>query len=308
MIRIGQLTDIHVADFADLRALDFIGKRGTGWYNYQRSRAEEYSRDVLRACVQALVEEAPDLVIVSGDLSNLGLRSEWQAARRLLEPIAEAGIRVSVIPGNHDAYVPSCLDGGFEDIFADWLKADARDDEPYPYIVRLGDISVLHLNSGVPTPPILAYGRVGGLQLDAARRLAQAERTEGRSVVIAVHHHPTRAPHKKREWRRGLHDAPALRALARELECPLMLHGHNHYFHARRLRGCPESFVVGCSSSTTARPSPAPRRGQTVVYDLDRSGLRGLRTRWWSGQSLGPWTDVALAEIPEETPHEALDA
>lgn len=307
MIRIGQLTDIHVAEFSDLRRRDFFGKRGTGWFNYRRSRASEYDDRVLGACVGALIDAAPDLVIVSGDLSNLGLRSEWRAARAVLQPLDDAGIRVSVIPGNHDVYVRAALDGGFEEIYADWLVADARGTDVYPYVVRHDDVAVLHLNSGIPTPPLLAFGKVGHRQLDVARTLGRAERQAGRTVVVALHHHPTRAPHKEREWPRGLHDAPAVRALARELEASVMLHGHNHYFHTRRMRGSRGTFIVGCSSSTTSRGGPEPRRGQALLYTVDADGLQRLESCWWANGSLGAWTDVPLDGIPEETAHEALD-
>ena len=310
MTTIGQLTDIHVAAFSDLRVRDAFNKRATGWVNYTRKRKAEYGREVVEACIAALVDARPDLVVVTGDLSNLALRSEWIAARDLLTPLVEAGIRYTVIPGNHDTYLAQALGGDFEQVFAPALVADAREATPYPYVVRVGATSVVHVNSGIPTPPMLAFGRVGPEQLRAIRHLAAEEQAAGQTLVVAVHHHPTRAPHKTREWPRGMHDAPAFRALCRELGVALVMHGHNHVFHARRMRRS-ETVVVGCSSSTTRRQSPETHRGQTLLYTIDDAPtaqrLVRLQSRDWTRDGLGPWTDHAVARIPEETAHEALD-
>lgn len=310
MTTIGQLTDIHVAAFADLRLRDAFNKRATGWVNYTRKRKAEYGREVVEACVASLVEARPDLVVVSGDLSNLGLRSEWVAARSLLQPLSDAGLRYTVIPGNHDTYLPEATRGGFEAVFDEALVADARGASTYPYVVRVGATSVLHVNSGIPTPPMLAFGRVGAPQLDALRTLGMTERAAGQTLVVAIHHHPTRAPHKPREWPRGLRDAAPFREICRALNVALVLHGHNHVFHARRMRGA-ETHIVGCASSTSRRTAPETHRGQVMLYTLDdRAGaqrLSKLQSRDWNGTGLDPWTDHPVARIPEESAHEALD-
>lgn len=309
LARIGQLTDIHVRDFSGMRFTDLFRKRLIGYANYERRRKKEYDAGVVRAAVAGLIDAAVDHVVVTGDLSNVALESAWRSARALLEPLRGAEIGVSVIPGNHDAYVPSALDGTFERVFDDWL-GDLRDrPHPYPYVVRIGPVSLVHVNTGVPTPPIQAFGRLGGPQLERLDALLEQEREAGQTLVVALHHHPTRAPHKQHELPRGLHDAAPFRALLRTHRVALVLHGHNHYHHARRLRGAPETLIVGCSCSTTTQATPLPRRGQWLLAEVAAGGVQRIAHRWWDRAEgrFGPEEELSLGDVPEESAHEALD-
>ncbi len=307
-VRIAHLSDIHVDDFTDLRLRDMVGKRFTGWVNHRRNRSHEYDAAVLWGAVARIVDEQPDLAVVSGDLTNLGLASELRAARTILQPLADAGIPLRVVPGNHDYYVRSSTLGTFEEVFREWQQADARLGEAYPFVARVDDVACLFFNSGVPTPPIMAFGRVGPEQLDRGRRLAAAERDAGRGLVFVVHHHPTRAPHRRVEWTRGLRDAAAFRRLAASSGAHLVLHGHNHYEHFRRLAEHPDTTVCGISSGTTTRRSPAARVGQIGLYELDASGVSRLGVSDWDGvDRFGQWRWVTPDEVPVESARERLD-
>lgn len=288
--RIGQISDIHVWDDADLGALDFLSKRATGWLNFRMSRREEYSAAVLSAAIGRLVAERPDLVVVSGDVSNLGLRSELLAARATLQPLRDAGILVTVIPGNHDYYLRSSTRGEFESVFADMQQADARiAGSPYPYLLRVGAARVLHFNSAIATPPLGAWGRVGTKQLDDAGALLDGN--PGGPVVVAMHHHPVRALHKRVEITRELKDAPAVRAFCVQHSVALVVHGHNHYSQYTRLGRADGPLVVGVSSGTTNRTEPEQRRGEVAIYELDASGLIAARSFRYNAQA-GAFSDV----------------
>lgn len=307
-VRIGQLTDIHVADFADLRWTDFFGKRATGWFNYKSKREQEYEPHILESAVHRLVREEPDVVVVSGDLSNLGLPSEWRAALRILEPLREAGIRTVVIPGNHDYYVPSSAGGAFESVCREWQRADVREGDAYPYVVRARDVAILCFNSALPTPPIMAWGAVDDAQIERARRLARAETVAGRTVVFAVHHHPTRAPNHTREWHRGFRNVVAFRKLAAEVGATLVMHGHNHFEHRRRLREAPAVAVCGLSSAITTRELPPERMAQVGMYEVAAGALQRAGVASWDSRQVlfGEWAWHEAGDIPIESELEAL--
>src|SRR5262249_58044143 len=59
-------------------------------------------RDTLTA---DLLETAPDHIVVTGDIINISLPNEYALAQAWLRSLG-APDRVTVIPGNHDAYVP----------------------------------------------------------------------------------------------------------------------------------------------------------------------------------------------------------
>ena len=305
-IRVGQMTDIHVPDFSDLRPIDFLGKRATGWVNFTRKRAQEYDQNIVRAGVARFVEERPDLVVISGDLTNLALPSEFRASLKLLEPLKDAGVRTVVFPGNHDYYVPAAANGQFEELCSEWQDADARGDSFYPFVCRAEDVAVICFNSAIPTPPMLAYGIVDDAQIARGRELAAVESAAGRTIVFALHHHPTRAPHKKREWTRGLRNAQAFRAAAADCGAVLVMHGHNHYEHARRMLDAEHVCISGISSSTTSKGAPPACVGQIGLYEFDGGRMTHLGIASWDGGRFGDWHRSAPDDIPIESPVEAM--
>ena len=56
----------------------------------------------LQACVQRLLtlDPAPDLVVMTGDLTDLGRPEEYAHLRQLLAPLPQP---ILAVPGNHDA-------------------------------------------------------------------------------------------------------------------------------------------------------------------------------------------------------------
>jgi len=303
-MRIGQLTDIHVWDPRSMRRVDWLGKRATGWVNYTRKRAAEYSIDVLCAAIARQVEARPDVVFVSGDLTNLGLRSELEAASEHLQPVRDAGIPIVVVPGNHDFYVPAAMRGDFETVFGDELGEPAGVGT-WPRCVRVGSTSLVLVNSALPVPPLMAWGRIGDTQMADIDRVVAAETRAGQTVAIGLHHHPTRAPHKRYDGSRNLRDAAALRAIAERHGVALMMHGHNHYFHVRRMREA-TTIIGGISSSTTAHPGAPYRMGQTAIWTV-ADGTVGLEVANVDPDTgtFGDWIEHPLDAVPEESLAEA---
>ena len=294
--RIVQLSDIHVWEPSGLHPFDLIGKRGAGFANYRLRRRGEYSIAVLRAAIAKAVETQPDVVLVSGDLSNLGLRSELEQARRELQPVIDAGLRLAIIPGNHDAYLKSSLAGQFEEVLRDGQQADDREASPYPFLMRLPSADLLCLTSAIATAPLMAYGRVGAAQFARAEAI-MARREKARPLALTVHHPVTPTPGKRNEYHRELRDAAQLRAFASRHGAVLLAHGHNHLSHVVRLAG--GCVVSGISSSTTRREDHDHRRGEIVQYHLGAEGLVRLeRSRWnEASAAFSDWAAVDLSSL-----------
>src|ERR1700691_6357747 len=100
------LSDPHLAPLPATRLRDLANKRALGYLNWKRNRHKFHRRDVLDALVSDIRSQAPDHIAVTGDLVNLALEAEFVPARAWLESVGAAD-RVTVIPGNHDAYVRS---------------------------------------------------------------------------------------------------------------------------------------------------------------------------------------------------------
>ena len=108
VFKLAHISDVHLGPLPKVRAIDLVSKRITGYINWKRNRAAHMESATLERIVTAMKAEAPDHVAVTGDLTNLALDAEIANAALWLESLGPAA-DVSVVPGNHDAYVPGAL-------------------------------------------------------------------------------------------------------------------------------------------------------------------------------------------------------
>ena len=220
---LAHLSDPHLPPLPDPRLAELVGKRAFGYLNWTRNRHRYYRREVLDVLVSDLQAQVPDHIAVTGDLVNLALEAEFIPAKTWLENVGPPD-RVTVVPGNHDAYVRATSHRFAEE----WKSYLAGDDAPdhgamFPSLRRRGPLALIGISTAVPTPPLMATGRIGKGQLEALDRLLVALAAEPVFRVLLVHH-PLRsnAPTKR------LTDAPELLSLLKQHGVELVLHGHDH--------------------------------------------------------------------------------
>jgi 3',5'-cyclic AMP phosphodiesterase CpdA len=274
MFRVAHLTDLHATPArAGLPAL--LGKRFFGWLSWQLRRRHAHQERVLDALVADLRREAPDQIVVTGDLTNVAGEEEFPAARAWLERLGPPG-RVSIVPGNHDAYVEVPRERGVG-LWREYFESDAPDHEAprgeFPALRVRGPLAVVGVDSAPPTPVFQAGGRVGPEQL--ARLEAMLRRLAGAGLfrMVLVHHPPECGVVSRR---RALRDAPALRDVLARAGAELVLHGHTHRQRVGAVPGPsgPIPVVSACSASDVGlRPG---RGAQYHVYELE-DGLAGAQ-------------------------------
>jgi predicted MPP superfamily phosphohydrolase len=106
---LAHLSDPHLADHHDIQPIDFLNKRLFGYLKWRLQRRFKHHGDVLAALVHDLRANQPNHIAVTGDLTHLGLAAEFLNAKELLKKLGTPS-QVTVIPGNHDAYVGSDWD------------------------------------------------------------------------------------------------------------------------------------------------------------------------------------------------------
>ena len=209
-LTIAHLTDVHLGPIAGFKPRYWNLKRALGYANWRRNRRLAYERGVLDRIVADLAAQAPDHIAVTGDLTNIGLPQEHINALTWLKGLGTAE-RVSVIPGNHDIYSRLGSDPGT----ARWAAFMASDlpgalhadhGQTFPFVRMRGPVAIIGVNSAVPTPPLVALGRVGAAQIG---RLAGILERLGRARVfrLVLIHHPPLTGQAKRY--RDLADAGA---------------------------------------------------------------------------------------------------
>jgi 3',5'-cyclic AMP phosphodiesterase CpdA len=266
MFLLAHLSDPHLAPLPRPRVLELVGKRATGYVNWRRKRQLVHRSDVLGRIVADLKQQAPDHIAVTGDLVNIAIAAEFKPARGFLESLGSAR-EVTLVPGNHDAYVRSGI--GYSQLHWDaYMRGD--DGGSFPFLRRRGPLALIGLSSAVPTAPFMATGRLGAEQITRLGELL--ERCAGSFRVVMIHHPPASKP--SRRFKRLL-DGPAFRAALARHGAELVIHGHDHERALIHLDGPQRPIpVVGVPSASAASPGEHDPAG----YNLYR--IEGDNGAW----------------------------
>jgi len=261
---IAHLSDPHLSPAPFPGGREWRLKRFLGWVNWKRGRERRNDMEMLARLVADLRAQNPDHVAMTGDAVNLGLRSEFAHAAEWMRTLGGPE-EVSFTPGNHDAYVRDALPV-LAQTFAPWTEGGR-----FPYLRRRGEVALIGLNTGVPTAPFLATGRLGAAQLAALAALLKE--TAGLARVVMIHHPPMRGG--RAPLLRGLDDARAFETIVAEWGAELILHGHAHRAMAHRLpsRATRNALgfapALGAPSASAVAPDAAHRACYYLV-SLDR--------------------------------------
>src|SRR3954451_20322608 len=257
MFVLAHLSDPHLAPLPRPRPLELLSKRGLGYINWLRQRRSIHRADMLAALVGDLKNQAPDHVAVSGDLVNLSLTTEFVPARDWLAGLGDPH-DVTVVPGDHDAYVRPAEQFA-ERHWDGFMRGD--DGESFPFVRRRGPLALIGLSTSLPTLPLAATGRLHGDQLPRLGELLTKLKREQMFRVVLIHHPPFAGAN----YFRRLTNAAALREVLREHGAELVLHGHHHEASLHFLPG-PQMRVpvVGVPSASGA----PERRDEPAGYNL----------------------------------------
>lgn len=213
--------------------------------------------------VNQLIEEEPDHVVITGDLTDDGVGYELIAAA--MRPFVEAD-RLSVVPGNHDLYavpgvvLPKALRRTEVEKHRAWgaFASSIGVCPGAPYLRDLGDgVMLAGLDS---CHPAAIPGSASGLvPVEALHRVLGAfEALQPRVRIAALHHHVANPPTDvtgtpPTQAGMRLRNARAVHELLVEGHFDVVLNGHRHLGYRFHPVGSPRyvsapSTTVGCRS------------------------------------------------------------
>lgn len=242
---------------------------------------------IVEALKREINDDPPDLVIMSGDLTQRAHRHEYRRGAEFLRSLRAP---VLAVPGNHDiSYIH--LVQRFFDPFRRWRRYVSRDLEP-----TWSDDTVAVL--GLNTARRMAFsfdwsnGRFGLAQLMRFRRRVEALPSHLFRIVVAHHAlHPPDAEPELDIVGRARHALDTFRSLG----VGLVLAGHHHrgYLtnHEPISQDSPGLIVAQVSTATSTR-----LRGEPNAYhriEVDSSGVVAIGVRAWDGHV---WRDVPARE------------
>jgi 3',5'-cyclic AMP phosphodiesterase CpdA len=256
MFTLAHLSDPHLAPLPTPRFSELASKRLLGFLNWQRKRRDVHQRNALDDIVADIADQAPDHIAVTGDLVNIALPDEFIAARTWLAALG-SGHKVTVIPGNHDAYVRSMTNQASA-AWGTYMCGDGDAEPRMPFVRRRAGVAMVGLSTAIASPPMMATGRLGQRQTARLTEILAQLGAERVFRVVLIHHPPESEPHRRRE---RLLDADGFRGALAQAGAELVLHGHDHVSSVSWLSGpnrrIPAVGVPSASAATGGRWEPA---------------------------------------------------
>ena len=270
--KLAHISDLHLEPPGAPSFRELMSKRLIGYGNWRHRRRGQHRQATLAKLVRDLKAQSPDHTAITGDLINLALPGEYENAANWLGRFGQPD-EVSVVPGNHDAYVrvPYELAMGK---WAPYMTGDkmTRDwfggaDGTFPYVRIRGEIAIVGISSAIPSPIFMAYGHLGRSQIERLAVVLRRLGKEGLFRVVLIHHPPISASAAR--WKHLL-DEKKLRAALERNGAELVLHGHLHRRSIRYLRG-PQGYtpIVGVPSASLAPSHHRPSAAYNICH-IDR--------------------------------------
>lgn len=244
---------------------------------------------------ERIVEEAwdlsPDLVVVSGDLTQRAFHRQFQAARQWLDALPKP---LLVVPGNHD--IP---------LFHLWERLRRPLDRYRRYIAEetepvYEDEGLLVVGLCSARGTTTENGWLEQAQLARAERLVQGRRP-GQVTAIVVHHHFLRVPGS---LQRPIRDAAALLETFDRWGVDLALTGHSHRAYVHRTRGGLLLLQAGTATSTRGKGEDRGRNNYFVIH-VDEGSLSV--TRWQYNAEQGAFVPVLTEAFPRRVPQRMVE-
>jgi 3',5'-cyclic AMP phosphodiesterase CpdA len=269
---LAHISDPHLSSPKGLRLREMLNKRALGYASWLLRRRAEHRNEVLSALLRDLAATRPDHIVVTGDLTRLGLPAEFRVAGQWLRTLGPPS-QVSIIPGNHDAYVSAEWKRTFA-LWTDYMRSDTtgRGDDPggnsrilFPtYRVRW-KAALIGVSTAQPCGPLLAVGRIGGAQLERLERMLSDAGRQGLFRVVLIHHPPLPGVVA---WRKRLTDGTAFRSVLARKGVELVLHGHRHSTSMRWFKTLAgRAMAIGVPSASALGATPE-RRARYHLYRL----------------------------------------
>ncbi|MGD8976826.1 MAG: metallophosphoesterase [Gammaproteobacteria bacterium] len=293
-MRLLHLTDPHLTSLEKQSLAGLNAKRSLSFLSWRRKRRFQHAPRALEHVTGAARLEGADQILVTGDLTHIGLPEEIRAARPWLESLgAPAG--VMLVPGNHDLMARDSW-GPVATNWNDYLHlpsdlAGGGIQDAFPVMREVGDLVIIGVASAHPTPVLMASGSLGDGQMQRLEEMARDARRQRKFCCLLIHHPPVPGIVSRR---RALADAAGLELLLERQGVDLVLHGHTHRNEEVAVGGR-MIYSTASASSVTAH---APAAYRIIDVDRDAEGWRVEMTlKSLAGAGPGDWR----MEVVEQT-------
>lgn len=264
MATIAHLTDLHLVEnnYADRR---FESRARLQYLSFGRPLAPEARKDRVASALRQVWMRNVDHLLITGDLTEDGHQEQFEVLAELLAESRLPPERVTLVPGNHDAYIEA-------DGFARALRGPLQ---PYAATssvataLRFRDMTIVPVSTAFQQSPLRSAGAIASHELASLAAIATDPSLAGRPIVFAQHHPPGAAFIPLVQWLDGLTEHSALSDLFRRCPHLHVMHGHTH---RHRDRSACKGEAAQVFSARAVVDSASPLR----LYEASPVGVRPL--------------------------------
>ncbi|MDW3094325.1 MAG: metallophosphoesterase [Gammaproteobacteria bacterium] len=279
--RFVQLSDLHLSSIDKPNPFNLLNKRSLGYLSWLRKRRYTHQRWILDLAIEEIRELNVDHYAITGDLTHIGLKDEFEQAHQWLNSVAPSD-KITVIPGNHDLYVNEQWDRSFalwenymlgDDQKKDELskKALTQLNQLYPIVRIRKQIAFIGLSSVFDAPWFRATGKINTLQLNRLETLLRSKSLANYCKVVLIHH-PLTITHTPE--RKCLLNRDKLTSLLQQYPVELVLHGHGHNscYDSIKHTDNTETPIIGMSSSSSINQIKN-YQAEFILFDIKKTSL-----------------------------------
>lgn len=226
---------------------------------------------VMRGLLESLQQVQPDLIIISGDLTQCAQRNEFEAARTFLRQLAFPYL---IVPGNHDLSERNLP----ERLLFPWLKWRRYISPELEPVMKNGAFVAVGVNTArrARLHPDWSRGSISPMQISRVKQTLRAAADDHLRLLAA--HHPFWLPpqfeHRELVGRRD----SALQAFRQEVD--IILGGHVHLAYAQITDG----VIISHAGTTFSDRLLMHQTNSFNVIRGDRQQLRLEQMVWGSSR------------------------
>ncbi len=249
--------------------------------NWRRNRRKHLFGTALEEIIEEMAETELDHVAITGDLVNLATSTEIETVTQWLD-VNFLPERTTLVPGNHDAYVPGALKHAVK-AWKPWFLTGGEAHGKgtlFPTLTERGDCAIIGISSANASLPFMATGDFSSKQAKKAGALLADAGRRGKFRVILIHHPPVE---DAASWHKRLKGIGRFQKMVEENGAELVLHGHTHLdslHHIETERG--NIPVVGIASASQSPRGKKPNAAFNLFEITGKPGEWNLVHRRYS--------------------------
>lgn len=203
----------------------------------------EFVPSLLTRCIDEINELKPDIVMITGDLTGMGYRREYDTAKNYLAPIKCKNIIIQ--PGNHDSRNVGYLH--FEDLFGERYKSFEAE-----------NATIVAADSSEPD---LDNGQIGREYYKWIKEIFDKSGKNGLKI-FSMHHHLIPVPKTGRE-RNIVNDAGDVLEVLADADVDLVLCGHKHVPYIWRVE---DMYILTAGTVSSLRLRGKIEPNYNIIY------------------------------------------